>query len=778
MKFRFARLTPDRPGPRERPRWAAVVVNYESGPLLVECVGSVLADTSAGPDRARRRRQRLARRLDRRRCAPRIPDVRVVRAPGNVGYARAANLGIAATQGADRRGAQPRHRRANRARPARWCDGSSASRASRACGPRLRNLDGTDYPSAPHRCRRSRSRSVTACSGCGGRRTRSPRAIASSTPIPRCRGSSTGCRVPRSGCAGARSTTWAAGTSGTSCTSRTPISAGDCAAPGWEVAYEPAGVVVHVQGASTSRRPYRMLLEHHRSAWRFARGPVHRRAGGAPAVRRRVLLAARRDGDDRPRVALVRSRPSRSRASLRRVTTAVNPRSADGAIRANRMKADRPRRRRGDAAATADVHHAEAAPADREPAVSRAAARLARRTTASTRSCSSMGYLPDSFHAHFRDDDRRKTRSAGSGCSYAVEYEPLGTAGAIRFAADGIHERFVVCNGDVLTDLDLSAMVEFHDARGAEVDDRAHAGRGPERVRRRPDHRRRRRDRVRREAGARAARRATGSTPAPTCSSRRSSIASRPASTCRSSARRSRACSSSPAGCSATAPTRTGSTSGRPRSTCRRTSTCCAAASAARRRPARASSPKASGRRATRRSNRARPCCRRRCSGPGARVESGARVRDSVLGGGAVVERARCSRPRCCTRALASRTTAPSTTAVVGRHTVVKPDVVLTAQTIVGADVTVASGTRISAGRFPSERRVASPSEATVMKAMVTGGAGFIGSTLVDRLLAEGWRVDAVDDLSSGSLGNLADRAFAARSPLLVPPHRRVVAGA
>jgi UDP-glucose 4-epimerase len=41
--------------------------------------------------------------------------------------------------------------------------------------------------------------------------------------------------------------------------------------------------------------------------------------------------------------------------------------------------------------------------------------------------------------------------------------------------------------------------------------------------------------------------------------------------------------------------------------------------------------------------------------------------------------------------------------------------------------------------------------------ALVTGGAGFIGSTLVDRLLAEGWRVDVVDDLSSGSLGNLTD---------------------
>ncbi len=42
------------------------------------------------------------------------------------------------------------------------------------------------------------------------------------------------------------------------------------------------------------------------------------------------------------------------------------------------------------------------------------------------------------------------------------------------------------------------------------------------------------------------------------------------------------------------------------------------------------------------------------------------------------------------------------------------------------------------------------------MRVLVTGGAGFIGSTLVDRLLAEGCDVDVVDDLSSGSLGNLA----------------------
>lgn len=42
------------------------------------------------------------------------------------------------------------------------------------------------------------------------------------------------------------------------------------------------------------------------------------------------------------------------------------------------------------------------------------------------------------------------------------------------------------------------------------------------------------------------------------------------------------------------------------------------------------------------------------------------------------------------------------------------------------------------------------------MRALVTGGAGFIGSTLVDRLLVEGHSVDVIDDLSTGSLSNLA----------------------
>jgi UDP-glucose 4-epimerase len=43
------------------------------------------------------------------------------------------------------------------------------------------------------------------------------------------------------------------------------------------------------------------------------------------------------------------------------------------------------------------------------------------------------------------------------------------------------------------------------------------------------------------------------------------------------------------------------------------------------------------------------------------------------------------------------------------------------------------------------------------MRALVTGGAGFIGSTLVDRLVSEGHEVVVLDDLSTGSLENLAD---------------------
>ena len=109
----------------------------------------------------------------------------------------------------------------------------------------------------------------------------------------------------------------------------------------------------------------------------------------------------------------------------------------------------------------------------------------------------SLGYLPDAFTDHFADE-----RLGDMKLRFVVEHEPLGTAGGIRFAAEGINERMIVCNGDVLTDLDLGAFVAFHEARGRRGHDLAHAGRRPVSVRRRAHARRRRGDRVRREAAA------------------------------------------------------------------------------------------------------------------------------------------------------------------------------------------------------------------------------------------------------------------------------------
>jgi len=81
----------------------------------------------------------------------------------------------------------------------------------------------------------------------------------------------------------------------------------------------------------------------------------------------------------------------------------------------------------------------------------------------------SMGYLPDAFHRHFGSDGEGHDKFGEVVLRYAIESEPLGTAGAIRFAAESIDERIIVCNGDVLTSLDLDAMVRFHDEHGAEA---------------------------------------------------------------------------------------------------------------------------------------------------------------------------------------------------------------------------------------------------------------------------------------------------------------------
>ena len=77
-----------------------------------------------------------------------------------------------------------------------------------------------------------------------------------------------------------------------------------------------------------------------------------------------------------------------------------------------------------------------------------------------------LGFKPEPFVEAFPDGV-----CAGIPLHYAVEPEPLDTAGAIRFAAEhaGINETFVVVNGDVLTDLDVSALIAFHKDHGAEA---------------------------------------------------------------------------------------------------------------------------------------------------------------------------------------------------------------------------------------------------------------------------------------------------------------------
>jgi len=78
----------------------------------------------------------------------------------------------------------------------------------------------------------------------------------------------------------------------------------------------------------------------------------------------------------------------------------------------------------------------------------------------------SLGYLPDRFTEAYPSNLISDVR-----VTYAVEPEPLDTAGAIRFAAAfaGVDETFLVVNGDVLTDLDITKLLAFHHEHGGEA---------------------------------------------------------------------------------------------------------------------------------------------------------------------------------------------------------------------------------------------------------------------------------------------------------------------
>jgi mannose-1-phosphate guanylyltransferase len=73
----------------------------------------------------------------------------------------------------------------------------------------------------------------------------------------------------------------------------------------------------------------------------------------------------------------------------------------------------------------------------------------------------SCGHLADGMRSALADLE------PGARISYAEEPDARGTAGAIRFAEDLLGDRFLVLNGDVLCDLDLTALISQHERTGA-----------------------------------------------------------------------------------------------------------------------------------------------------------------------------------------------------------------------------------------------------------------------------------------------------------------------
>jgi mannose-1-phosphate guanylyltransferase len=74
----------------------------------------------------------------------------------------------------------------------------------------------------------------------------------------------------------------------------------------------------------------------------------------------------------------------------------------------------------------------------------------------------SLNYQPRRIEDVFGDGS-----ALGIKIRYVVEPAPLGTGGAVKFAAEGVTDSIVVFNGDVLTQVDLAAVLALHRSRGA-----------------------------------------------------------------------------------------------------------------------------------------------------------------------------------------------------------------------------------------------------------------------------------------------------------------------
>src|SRR5205807_9862279 len=92
-----------------------------------------------------------------------------------------------------------------------------------------------------------------------------------------------------------------------------------------------------------------------------------------------------------------------------------------------------------------------------------------------------ISFMLEWLHAHGIDDvimscgflatSVRNVLGDGSGLGirlrFVEEPDPRGTAGALKFAEPLLDERFLMLNGDIITDLDLSAQIAQHEATGA-----------------------------------------------------------------------------------------------------------------------------------------------------------------------------------------------------------------------------------------------------------------------------------------------------------------------
>ena len=71
-----------------------------------------------------------------------------------------------------------------------------------------------------------------------------------------------------------------------------------------------------------------------------------------------------------------------------------------------------------------------------------------------------LAFMPQMIRGYFGTGEAH-----GVSIRYSVEETPAGTAGSVKLAEEALDEPFLVISGDALCDIDLSALVRFHDSR-------------------------------------------------------------------------------------------------------------------------------------------------------------------------------------------------------------------------------------------------------------------------------------------------------------------------